>query len=145
VDRLILFIKEGEIHSQKIKKALNKLPKTIRNIEEYEETLDSLAFRFSRLQGLLGEKIFKEYLNFTLRDTEGKDFLEILRMLEKEGILNIEEWREFRKIRNFIFHDYPLDEEEKLEAINFLINNSRKLITIFETIKAKVEAHTRRD
>ena len=66
-------------------------------------------------------------------------------MLEKEGILNIEEWREFRKIRNFIFHDYPLDEEEKLEAINFLINNSRKLITIFETIKAKVEAHTRRD
>ena len=70
MDRLILFIKEGEIHTQKIKKALNKLPKTIRNIEEYEETLDSLAFRFSRLQGLLGEKIFKEYLNFALRDTE---------------------------------------------------------------------------
>ena len=145
MDRLILFIKEGEIHTQKIKKALNKLPKTIHNIEEYEETLDSLAFRLSRLQGLLGEKIFKEYLNFTLRDTEGKDFLEILRMLEKEGILNIQEWREFRKIRNFIFHDYPLDEEEKLEAINFLINNAQKLINIFETIKAKVETHTRRN
>ena len=84
MDKLILFIKEGEIHTQKIKKALNKLPKTIRNIEEYEETLDSLAFRFSRLQGLLGEKVFKEYLNFTLRDTEGKDFLEILQLLKEE-------------------------------------------------------------
>ena len=43
-----------------------------------------LAFRFSKLQSLIGEKIFREYLNCNLFETEGKSFFEILREIEKE-------------------------------------------------------------
>ena len=67
-NRLSLYLEEAEIHKNKIKKALNTLPinLTVNDIKKYEETLDMLAFRFSRLQGILGEKIFREYLEYKI-------------------------------------------------------------------------------
>ncbi|WP_457563017.1 hypothetical protein [Caminibacter pacificus] len=147
--KINLFLEEGELHKKRLLRALDRLPEhfTKDDIEDenFMDILDTLAFRFSRLQGLLGEKLFKEYLILTLRDVEGKSFVEMLRMLEKEGLVNIEEWQSFRKIRNFIFHDYPLGDSEKIEAINFLIASTPKLITIFDNLKDKVEIITKRD
>jgi len=134
--RLKSYLKEGDIHTQKIKKALNKLPYSFKvDVEEYEETLDMLAFRFSKLQSLIGEKLFREYLKKNFFDVEGKSFFDILKEIEKEGIVDIDTWNEFRKVRNFIFHEYSLEESEKEEIINFLIEKSKELIDIFERIK----------
>ncbi|WP_457560325.1 hypothetical protein [Caminibacter sp.] len=141
-DKLNLFLEEGELHKEKFLKILNLLPYPFKNSylnEENEIFLDSLAFRFSKLQGLLGEKIFKEYLELTFRETKNKSFIEILRMLEKEGMVDIEVWINFRKVRNFIFHNYPLSDEEKIEAINFLMENTKDLIRIFDNFKEKIE------
>jgi hypothetical protein len=136
MNRLKSYIEEGEIHTKKIKKALNKLPYPFKeNIEVFDETLDMLAFRFSKLQSLVGEKIFREYLKKNMFDVEGKSFFEILKEIEKEGIVDIDTWNEFRKVRNFIFHEYPLSDNEKNEIINFLIEKSKELIEIFERIK----------
>ncbi len=144
-NRLSLYLEEAEIHKNKIKKALNKLPinLTVNDIKKYEEALDMLAFRFSRLQGILGEKIFREYLEYNLIDTKDKSFLDILKLIEKEGIVDIDTWSSFRKVRNFIFHEYPLSDEEKVEVINFLIKNAYKLIEIEEKIYDKI--NTKRD
>ena len=144
--RLKTYLEEGEVHIQKIQKALNKLPYPFNcEINEFEETLDMLAFRFSKLQSLLGEKIFREYLKENLFDVEEKSFLDILREIEKEGIIDIDTWAEFRKVRNFIAHEYPLNSEEKYERINFLIEEAQKLINVFEKIKDKIEINSKRD
>ena len=141
--RLKTYLEEREIHIQKIQKALNKLPYPFNcEISEFEETLDMLAFRFSKLQSLLGEKIFKEYLKENLFDVEEKSFLDILREIEKEGIIDIDTWAEFRKV---IAHEYPLNSEEKYERINFLIEEAQKLINVFEKIKDKIEINSKRD
>jgi len=44
-------------------------------------------------------------------------------LLDKENIIEIDIWSEFRGIRNSISHDYPFEEKEKIEAINYLIMN----------------------
>jgi len=134
--RLKSYLNEGEIHKTRILKAIKKLPYPFEEkFDKYEETLDMLAFRFSKLQSLIGEKIFREYLKKNFFDVEGKSFFDILKEIEKEGIVDIDTWNEFRKVRNFIFHEYPLEDNEKKEIINFLIEKSKKLIEMFERIK----------
>jgi len=84
---------------------------------EQKNMLDTIAFRFSKLQDLVGTKIFREFLDEVGFITKGKSFLEILKEIEKEGIINIDTWSEFRKVRNLITHDYPDEWEEKIEVV----------------------------
>jgi len=140
VNRIKTYLEEADIHINRIKKVLNSIPYPFE--EEYLDDdmldkLDVLAFRFSKLQSLVGEKLFREYLKF-FYDVEGKSFLELLKLLEKEGVIDIDTWGEFRKVRNFISHDYPLMNMEKIEAINFLIENVAKMFEIVEKIKSKI-------
>jgi len=140
VNRIKTYLEEADIHINRIKKVLNSIPYPFE--EEYLDDdmldkLDVLAFRFSKLQSLVGEKLFREYLKF-FYDVEGKSFLELLKLLEKEGVIDIDTWGEFRKVRNFISHDYPLMNREKIEAINFLIENVAKIFEVVEKIKSKI-------
>jgi len=116
VNRIKTYLEEADIHINRIKKVLNSIPYPFE--EEYLDDdmldkLDVLAFRFSKLQSLVGEKLFREYLKL-FYDVEGKSFLELLKLLEKEGVIDIDTWGEFRKVRNFISHDYPLINSEKI-------------------------------
>lgn len=101
--------------------------------------LDTLAFRFSKLQDLIGTKIFREFLDEVGFITEDKSFLEILKEIEKEGIIDIDTWSEFRKVRNLIAHDYPEEWEEKMEAINYLVDNTPYLIEVVKKIESKTK------
>ena len=103
-----------------------------------KDMLDTLAFRFSKLQDLIGSKIFREFLKEVGFVTEGKTFLELLEEVEKEGIIDIDSWSEFRKVRNLIAHDYPDDLEEKVEAINYLIEKTPELMEVVRRIEGKV-------
>ena len=138
--RLKSYLEEADIHINRIKKVLKSIPYPFEEEyldDEIIDKLDVLAFRFSKLQSLVGEKLFREYLKL-FYDVEGKSFLEILKLLEKEGIIDIDTWGEFRKVRNFISHDYPLINSEKIEAINFLIENVAKIFEVVEKIKSRV-------
>jgi hypothetical protein len=96
--------------------------------------INALVFRFSKLQDLLGSKIFRAYLEFNKFDTRDKSFLELLREIEKEGIVDIDTWDEFRKIRNSIAHEYPGEEEETVEALELLIEKTHLLIQTSEKL-----------
>ena len=52
-----------------------------------------LAFRFLKLQSLIDEKIFREYLNYNLFEIEGKSFFEIWREIEKEAMKGVRIWK----------------------------------------------------
>jgi len=106
--------------------------------EEIKDKLDVIAFRFSKLQDLLGSKIFRIYLESINFETVNKSFLELLKELDKQGVVDIDKWAEFRSVRNVIVPDYPYDFDEKIEAVNFIVKNVDELERILK-IKAKSE------
>ena len=48
-------------------------------------------------------------------------------------------WSEFRKVRNLLAHDYPDEIEEKIEAINYLIEKTPLLIDVVKKIENKIK------
>ena len=144
--RLNLHLNEAEIHIERLKDVLNRLkkiyPLTLERFKnltpEEKDMLDTLAFRFSKLQDLIGSKIFREYLQEVGFIVEDKAFLELLKEIEKEGIVDIDSWSEFRKVRNILAHDYSDDLEEKAEAINYLIEKPPNLIGVIEKIESEI-------
>ena len=91
------------------------------------------------------EEIFREYLSVLQYPVEDKNFLELLKELDKEKIIDLDIWSEFRGVRNSISHDYPFEEDEKIEAINYLIKNVKYLIDITKKIKASFETIKKRN
>jgi len=96
--------------------------------------LDSLVFRFSKLQDWLGQKIFKTFLAYEEYPVAEINFFDILKTLEKENILSIDVWAVFREIRNELAHDYP-NYEEIANNLNFIIENSGDLIKISKKLE----------
>lgn len=135
--KLFLYFQEAQKHIDKInlsKEVLKKhYPFTVDTLEELTEIendkLDVLAFRFAKLQDLLGEKIFRNILNLMGYNTQ-KPFIEILGELEREGLIDIKKWIAIRNARNTISHEYPYQEDKIIEAINFIIENSSYLINV---------------
>ncbi len=137
--RLENYFAEASKHIQLIKEAKEVITLPIKdynNLSSLEKfAINALIFRFSKLQDLLGTKIFRSFLEFNKFEVEDKSFLILLKEIEKEGIVDIDTWDEFRKIRNNIAHEYPGEEEEALEAIELLIKKSDLLIKIAEKIE----------
>ena len=101
----------------------------------YRAILDSLSYRFLKIQSIIGEKLFKEVLEEIGISTLNKSFVEILSGIEREGIVDIEEWKNLRVIRNSLSHDYPEEIAEITEAINEILEK----IDFFERIVKKIE------
>jgi len=143
-ERLKIHLKEAKFHIERLNEILSYLkdfyPLDIDSLENIDkDKLDAFAFRFAKLQDLLGAKIFREYLEIINFPTQDKNFLELLKELNKEGVLNIDKLAEFRSVRNSIAHDYPYDESEKIEAINYLIKNIDYLFKVTKNIEDKIE------
>ena len=140
--KIEFYFYEADKHIEKIQKSkeiLNKyFPFSIDTLEELNEIekdkLDVLVFRFSKLQDLIGEKLFRNILNLMGYNTQ-KPFIEILSELEREGLVDINKWIALRNIRNSIAHEYPYQEEILIEAINFILENSQYLIEIVNNLK----------
>lgn len=148
LSRLKNYLKEAKIHIERLNEVFERnkeiYPLDVEKfkqltMEQKKNMLDTLAFRFSKLQDLIGTKIFREFLDEVGFITEDKSFLEILKEIEKEGIIDIDTWSEFRKVRNLIAHDYPEEWEEKMEAINYLVDNTPYLIEVVKKIESKTK------
>jgi len=98
--------------------------------------LDTLAYRFSKIQSILGEKVFREILEYLEYDLEGKSYLDILEYIEREEIIpSIFEWKRLREIRNTLSHDYP----EEIEFIVNAVNEVFLKIDLLKGIILKIE------
>jgi len=140
--RLKLYFAEAKGHIDKIKKAnavLNEVmpinADTLESLSEArQDKLDILAFRFSKLQDILGDKIFRMVLEYSGFNTQ-RSFVELLGELEREGLLDLDLWIELRGARNKIAHEYPYDHEKLVSAINFIYTNSDYLITLTQKLE----------
>lgn len=86
--RLKLHLKEAFLHIDRLKEILTYLKqyyplndKTLNSINA--DKLDAFAFRFAKLQDLLGAKIFREYLEELNFPTQDKNFLLLLKELNR--------------------------------------------------------------
>jgi uncharacterized protein with HEPN domain len=139
-----LFI-ECERHKTMIEWAMNSIKankiypftaEILKNLdEEFISLLDTLTFRFSKLQDVMG-KIFWNLLFLIGEDTENLTFLDVLNKMEKYKIINnAYEWREFRNIRNLITHNYETDYELLSENLNQFLDKVQILLNYYENVK----------
>jgi len=141
--RLNLYFQEAQKHIDLIEESLdvlkNALP--IKNYEELAQlqrfALNALIFRFSKLQDLIGAKIFRNYLEYSGFNTAEKSFFDILKEIEKENIVDIDTWDELRELRNKIAHEYPEEVDEMVENINLFISKASLLTQISKTLEEK--------
>ena len=152
--RLPKYFTEIDAHIELIDEALDvlqeKLPiKDYKNLNSLEKfALNTLIFRFSKLQDLLGSKVFRSYLDYSGFETSEKSFFDILKEIEKEGIVDIDTWDELRKLRNQIAHEYPEEEDEAIESINLFIQRSQELTKIAQKLRERylaIERARKRD
>lgn len=95
--------------------------------------------RFSKLQDIIGNKIFPLFLEQLQEDTEGKSTLDRLHKLEKLGYLpSTEEWIAIRSSHNSIAHDYPDNPELMVSNLNKAIAQALALKTYWERFRLQI-------
>ena len=109
----------------------------IDNDKRLRELIDLIIFNFTKIQALLGEKVFREVAELML--LEYKDFLDLLGKLEKNGVLDVYEWKKLRVIRNNFSHEYPDEIEEITLNLNEAIRNVEVLERVINNIIKKWE------
>lgn len=139
--RLKTYFIESNKHIELIRESLEELQTpiidydTLPKIQKF--ALNALIFRFSKLQDLIGAKIFRNYLDFSGYNVSQITFFDILKEIEKEGIVDIDSWDMLRELRNKIAHDYPQELDEMLESINLFIEKSSELVTIAQKLEQR--------
>lgn len=99
--------------------------------------LDQLAYRFSKLQDSMGEKIFPGVLELTAEPLpEHATFMEKLHRLERlQAIPSANTWKTLRELRNDIAHEYPDVPEIQSARLNQFIAGVETLLACWETVR----------
>ncbi|MEA1914591.1 MAG: hypothetical protein U9N30_04660 [Campylobacterota bacterium] len=145
--KLLKYLNECDKHLQRINEAYEDMQtflpinaKSYQNLNKNQvQDIDQYLFRFSKLQDILGEKIFKLILDKYSPSNNSLSFIDILNTLEKLDFLtNAQEWQRLRKIRDDIAHQYDDEPEESAQAINNIASQKEILETIYIRIKNKL-------
>jgi len=143
-EKLKTYLYEADRHRQHMSEARTELHLPILKYDELSKmekfALNTFIFRFSKLQDLMGRKIFRACLEFFQIPTEDMGFADILKTLEKENILDIDTWSLLRELRNDIAHEYPEEMDETIEKINLFIRRSDDLLRILERLERRCNA-----
>ncbi|MCI0667983.1 MAG: hypothetical protein L0Y43_08000 [Methylococcaceae bacterium] len=101
--------------------------------------LDQLAYRFSKLQDSLGEKVLPGLLDLAEEPLpEETPFAVKLQRLERLGVVEVEVWRMLRELRNQIAHEYIDQPALKAAAIDRFLEGVARLIGIWRQAGAFV-------
>jgi len=95
---------------------------------------DQVIYRFSKLQDVMGAKLFKALLLYQGENID-RPFLDILNSLERMNIIDVEEWFEIRDLRNEIAHDYEDNEQIAIEILNSIYELKQELENIINNIQ----------
>lgn len=106
--------------------------------DDYNNTriVNSFLFNFSKIQDKIGAKLFKQVL-YELREIDNLSIsmIDVLNILEKQNIVERNEWDNLREIRNLLAHEYPFSIDERVENINIALNSFIKLKNIYKKLK----------
>lgn len=136
-------IQKIELHKKRAKSALDELSTwdkiEVDIFDDFEKikTIDTFIYRFIKLQDLMGEKLFKIFLDEIGEYKDNMSLLDVLDRLEKlELIKDASEWMEYRKLRNKLAHEYPNNEQDVIDGIKLATKAFAKVELILESIVA---------
>ena len=130
-----------ELHKKRAKCALEEIivweHLDSEMFEDFEKikTIDTFIYRFIKLQDIMGEKLFKVFLDEIGEYQDSMSLLDVLDKLEKFNIIdNSFEWMEYRKLINKLTHEYPNNEQDVIDGIKIAIEVFTKIELILENI-----------
>ncbi len=101
---------------------------------ETVEKLDAMSSRFSRLQDLLGDRLFRSLL--LLESEPRQRFLDVLNLMENRGIIeSTQKWIELRNMRNEASHGYIDEIAQLANVLTSLFEQAPALIETSERVK----------
>ena len=134
-------IDKVNLHKKRLKSALDEIEEWKQfDSEIFEDfnkikTIDSFIYRFIKMQDLMGDKLFKIFLNEIGEYKDNMSLLDVLDKLEKfEIIENAYEWMEYRQLRNKLTHEYPNNEQDVVDGIYLAIDSFVKIEIILNNI-----------
>jgi len=134
-----------EVHYQRMTFAWDRLKQHFPLSEEKLKSLtpvdlalsDQLIFRFSKLQDVMGSRLFRQILEILGEDVTGVPFIDILNKMEKLDLIDkAVTWINLRQTRNIISHEYPFAQEEQADELNLLMTDIGLLSGIWLKLKS---------
>lgn len=100
--------------------------------------MDQAAYRFMKLQDVLGEKVLPALLEATLDPLPPEaSFAQKLQRLERlGGIPSAASWRLLREARNSLAHEYPEHPEIQAALWTAFVTAARELMAVWAHVNA---------
>jgi len=146
-----IYLDECSLHIKVLAEALEEaqpwLPLTTQTVQQITKErlriLDQIAYRFSKLQDTMGQKVLPTLLELAEEPiAPDATFAEKLNWLERMGALpSAEEWKKLRVARNAIAHEYPDDKELQSSAINRFFNGAVQLNALYGFVSQYLLTH----
>ena len=147
-EKFQMYIEELHKHILVLNKNLQKIgvlwsfPITSQNIESIMKTdieiLDSIAYRFSKLQDSLG-KALRIWFDLKGENVDNFTMIDILNLAQKVGLsINSDLWWQLRSIRNRLNHEYEVDYEKIAIVINEIYKEMKFLEKIVKELEEKM-------
>jgi hypothetical protein len=141
-------LKTADLHIKRLEYAIKKLkplfPISVEHILHLtdEEVLifELFASRFTKLQDLMGAKLFGQVLDYAAEPGEYIAFIDKVNKLEKLGIIpDAQKWFLLREMRNHLSHEYPDNPELTAKNLNEAFEITNYLLLCLQNIKAFVQ------
>ena len=146
-----IYLGECSLHVGVLAEALAETQKwlpfsvdTVQHIsKEQLRILDQIAYRFTKLQVTMGQKVLPTILDLAQEPiAPDATFAEKLNWLERMGALpSAEEWKKLRVARNAIAHEYSDDHELRASAINRSLNGAMQLNALYKFVSRYLLEH----
>ena len=146
-----IYLGECTLHAEILVEALAETRKwlpfnanTVQHItKEQLRVLDQMAYRFTKLQDTMGQKVLPTILDLAQEPiAPDATFAEKLNWLERMGALpSAEEWKKLRVARNAIAHEYPDDHALRASAINRFFDGAIQLNALYEFVSKYLLEH----
>ncbi|MFM8455000.1 MAG: hypothetical protein ACKOAD_08650 [Gammaproteobacteria bacterium] len=129
-------LKQLQSSLEKIKRYFPISQEQIKNLTTEEiAMIDSLVYRFSKLQDLIGAQLINICLDLAQEPVVNHTMIDKINKLSKFGVaINPALWSELREIRNQIAHEYPNAPDLVASKLNELYSRIPSLIAIYKSI-----------
>ncbi len=144
-----VYMAECTLHAVVLDEALNDVRKWIPiSVEthldkELLRILDQIAYRFTKLQDSMGEKVLPLMMELAQEPVASSaTFAEKLNRLERMGAIpSADEWKKLRIARNAVAHEYPDDPELRTSAINRFLAGAKQLSSLYQFVMQYIATH----